>query len=314
MWEFSLSDIEKDKIEFHYEKTGTFLILLVCINKTAIKLENQVALLQWEDYCEIRHRSNIQLGIWRNQETKTQRSKVYYLRKGKGQKKDFFITVKRNLIEKKLDEFYINEPTDLRKTKEKATVDEVESNYVELKPESVGKSIKQSTSKKVYIKDNIKWCGLCRCKTKESENKIKSISKVMGEREKTVYGYTCPKCNKTYITTATYEQVLKDKTGFDGVAIERIKTLVDKVYLTPDYGCIQCDETLVVSSCRLKIYENIEENNKVEKSVDEELFYCKNCGLYFVTRQLHKELLDKYGKNKINFVITENIQRTFSLL
>ena len=101
MWEFPLTEIEKNKIEAQYQNTGTFLILLVCINKTNVSLKDQIALLTWENYCEIRHRSNIQLGIWNNPNVKKQGAKVYYLRKGKGQKEEYFLKIKRNLLEKK---------------------------------------------------------------------------------------------------------------------------------------------------------------------------------------------------------------------
>lgn len=147
-----------------YQNTGGLLILLVCINESDVKLESQVALLRWEDYCKIRHRHNIQIGIWKNVGTERQSAKVFCLRKGKGQKKEYFLEIKRNFIEKPLDELYMSDIQDdlYLFQKEKAVSKESlkedsipESQYVEVEPETV---LENNDNKKqiVYLKDNIK--------------------------------------------------------------------------------------------------------------------------------------------------------------
>lgn len=85
------------------------------------------------------------------------------------------------------------------------------------------------------------------------------------------------------------------------------------MYLTSNHGCSYCDGELAISSCRLKIYRDIEITNKIEKIVEAELFYCKNCGIYYAEPMWHDTLLKKYGKNKINFVNEENKQQRMLL-
>lgn len=319
MWEFPLTEVEKNKIEAQYQKTGTFLILLVCVNNnTDVKLKDQIALLTWENYCEIRHRSNIQLGIWNNPNAKKQGAKVYYLRKGKGQKEEYFLKIKRNLLEKtKLDDLFFahQEDKNIRDKKAYLLTDNdrlVDSHYVELEPETLEKNQdeKLRTSKSLYIKDNVSWCGKCRCKTSPRKFEYISINSIGKEKKEFVNVHECAQCGKMYITLKAYEDNIKGKSSCKvNIEIQRIRTLVDKVYLTSNHGCTYCDEELAVSSCRLKIYKDIEKTNKVEKIIEADLFYCKNCGIYYAEPMWHDKLLKKYGRNKINFVNKENRQQ-----
>ena len=322
MWEFPLTEIEKNKIEAQYQNTGTFLILLVCINKTNVSLKDQIALLTWENYCEIRHRSNIQLGIWNNPNVKKQGAKVYYLRKGKGQKEEYFLKIKRNLLEKtKLDDMCrIQKEDEIVKNKKMHFVNDdeslVDSYYVESKPETLDKNLDGNirASECLFIKDNVSWCGKCRCKTSSHKFEYISRNSLGNEKSEAVYVHKCAQCGQMYITPKDYEDIIKDKSNYKAdIKIQRIRTLVDKVYLTSNHGCSYCDGELAISSCRLKIYRDIEITNKIEKIVEAELFYCKNCGIYYAEPMWHDTLLKKYGKNKINFVNEENKQQRMLL-
>lgn len=322
MWEFPLTEVEKNKIEAQYQNTGTFLILLVCINKTNVRLKDQIALLTWENYCEIRHRSNIQLGIWNNPNVKKQGAKVYYLRKGKGQKEEYFLKIKRNLLEKtKLDDlcFILQEDENIKDKKAYLQNENerlVDSHYVESEPEMLEEHQdgKMCASDSLYIKDNVSWCGKCRCKTSVCKFEYIGINGLDKEKSESIYVHQCAQCGQMYITPKAYEDNIKETSIRKvNIKIQRIRTLVDKVYLTSNHGCTYCDGELAISSCRLKIYKDIEKTNKVEKIVETELFYCKNCGIYYAEPMWHDELLKKYGRNKINFVNEENKQQRLML-
>lgn len=322
MWEFPLTEVEKNKIEAQYQNIGTFLILLVCINKTNVRLKDQIALLTWENYCEIRHRSNIQLGIWNNPNVKKQGAKVYYLRKGKGQKEEYFLKIKRNLLEKtKLDDlcFTLQEDENIKDKKSYLQNENerlVDSHYVESKPEMLEEHQdgKMWASDSLYIKDNVSWCGKCRCKTSVCKFEYIGINGLDKEKSESIYVHQCAQCGQMYITPKAYEDNIKETSNRKvNIKIQRIRTLVDKVYLTSNHGCTYCDGELAISSCRLKIYKNIEKTNKVEKIVETDLFYCKNCGIYYAEAMWHDELLKKYGRNKINFVNEENKQQRLML-
>ena len=307
LWEFSLTETEKNKIEFQYQNTGNLLILLVCINKSAVDIKSQVALLRWEDYCQIRHRSNIQLGIWKNSGVKKQGAKVFCLRRGKGQKKEYYLEIKRNFIEKSLDELCVS---DISESGRKDYCDisgdnKPESQYVEMEAETIwedGREINHN-ERTLFIKDNVTWCGRCSCKTDSYKIQYKLSEKA---ESKAFEGYQCPKCKQIYINLKSYENILNGEIiQENGFKIKRIKTLVDKVFLTSNHGCVYCDSQLSVSSCRLKLYKNLKETNQIDRIVDAELSYCKNCGIYYAEPVWYKKLLKEYGKNKLNFVDEE---------
>lgn len=318
MWQFGLSEVEKEKIELQYEKTGTFLILLVCISPASVDIDSQVALLTWEDYCAIRERNNIQIGIWNNPEVQQQRSKMFYLRKGKGQKKEYFHTIKRNILKKmNLDEFYSSTKEDIVILNGEENEFSGNLNYVETESELIPDSVfdKRYIKDTIYIKDNVKWCGRCRCKTERFEYNSTNVQKNSIDEPIKFSSFKCPQCKKIYISTDYYKRELAAKDDVKKmVSFQRIKTLVDKVYEASEMKCACCHRTLAISPCRMKIYFNLESNNQLEKIVDEELFYCENCGLYYVTPQWQRNLVKKYGRDKINFTSTNNMQQKLSLL
>lgn len=313
MWQFSLSEIEKRKIESQYQNTGTFFILLVCIkNESVSKLSDQIALLTWEDYCEIRHRTNIQLGIWKNPNAKKQGAKAYYLRKGKGQKEEYFLKIKRNLIEKKLDEIrFETGESEERNFQHNNGISEIHptTQYVEMEPETLS-----GAENNLYIKDNVTWCGRCKCKNKEYTFTYSVVDSKGHTKVETLYTYQCPTCKQNYITPRIYEDNVNRRAYKKiNLVIQRIKTLVDKVYLTPNNGCVYCDNKLSASACRLKLYKNLKETNVIELIVEEDLFYCKNCGIYFASPLGAEKLMKKYGHNKIKFVDDNNKQQRLVL-
>ena len=192
----------------------------------------------------------------------------------------------------------------------------IDSYYVESVPETLEENWdgNMRTSESLYIKDNVSWCGKCRCKTSSHKFEYISRNSLGKEKSEVVYVHKCARCGQMYITPKAYEDNIKDTSNCKvDVKIQRIRTLVDKVHLTSNHGCTYCDGELAISSCRLKIYKDIEKTNKVEKIVETELFYCKNCGIYYAEPMWHDTLLKKYGRNRINFVNEEKKQQRMLL-
>ena len=58
---------------------------------------------------------------------------------------------------------------------------------------------------------------------------------------------------------------------------------------------------------------DLKETNQIDRIVDVELSYCKNCGIYYAEPVWYKKLLKEYGKNKLNFVDEETKQMRLRL-
>lgn len=280
MWSFNLSSIEKRKIQEQYEKVDTLFILLICKKNDRInqKLDSQVILLTWGDYCEISQRSTIQVGIMKSRSNNKSKQHYYSFKIGKGVKGlENYYEVKRNKIEKMLDEYAFE-------------------NCEEDVEVVCQREIKDDKREIIYVKDNVGWCAACKTGTLKKTLQSKNAGHIFKFHE-------CPKCQKKYMDIGDYYDAKESEIDSEQYEFLLLRNVVSKVFVTNENKsvCEQCGDDLVVMDVMLKIYENMQKNNNVVKREQEDLFYCKACKRYYVTPPVRKRLEDKYGKYRINF-------------
>lgn len=286
-WRFSLTNSEKEKINTQLEKNLPFFMILICVDHDSKdNLIGEIALLTQEDYNTISSRSNIIIGLWSssNDDAKLERQKVYVVKKGNGTSREYYFNVKRRRIETPLDElierYYPNYKSYSNMIKETTCYEKKHLN---------------SEGLTVYVTDNPKECPCCqdRCtyglvEYIKNENLIHKINVA-----------TCPTCNKKYVSENFYSTFIK------GNKETNITFIIDPyIYLLDDnsFGCKRCDAELGLIESNLNIHHNIlDEDDYIEKIVNEHLFYCKSCKILYVTNINKQNLLKKYGCNKIKF-------------
>lgn len=291
-WDFSLTTTEKEKINKQILKRIPFFILLICVENLNGDIANgEAALLTIDDYNKISGRSNIRIGLWTdNINSKKEKQKVYVVRNsnGNGTSREYYFDVKRNQVEKvSLDELISKYyPSYESKQEDSIPCDKVNTTF---------KANEEEYKIKIFVTDNPRSCSRC-----GTECKYKLIKYLKSDKsEHKINVAICQSCGHKHITFNFYDTFIKGNPNSD---IQFIK--YDYIYLLDDnsFGCKKCDNELCTVETSLKIHHNIGgKDDFIEANVAETLFYCKKCKLLYANNAVKRNLLNKYGYNKILF-------------
>lgn len=108
-----------------------------------------------------------------------------------------------------------------------------------------------------------------------------------------------------------YYNVKENKLVENSYLFILLRNVISRVFVTNDNHqlCPKCDNSLMIVDAKLKIYEDIQQSNIVERRECVDLFYCKNCKRYYVTPPIRKQLEKNLGNIKSifnNSVFSEN--------
>lgn len=285
-WKFSLSSVEKEKINKQRDKGIPFFIILICVNDDNIS--GEIALLTEKDYEKIYSRTNILIGLWSSNDTlKVERQKVYQIKITKGTTRESYIPIKRNQVEIPIDQLIEKYYPSYKAINEKSFYDN--------QNEMLCAEEQNETLLKIEVIENPRKCPLCGsiCSFKLEEYKKEDGS------DRKINVAICADCGKKYIGINFYNTFIKNNKKTNIIFEEN-----QYIYLLDNntFGCKKCDSELVSVKIPLDIHYDITKNNDyIEKSTVEELLYCPKCKMVYATNIIKIHLLKKYGKNKILF-------------
>lgn len=290
-WKFSLTEIEKDKINKQVKKNIPFFMILVCVDQ--INRDNvfgEIALLTLHDYKKIFHRSNIIIGLWSDEvdATKTERQKVYVLKVGKGNSRDYYCSIKRNQIEIPIENLiqkyypqYIKTPSIISSCEIKTEID----------------ILKPIEKIEICVSDNPKICSQCHSvcayelikylKANETEHKINVAS--------------CPTCNKKYIHSNFYKTFIKNNENTN-ISFN----ILNENKIDEDISVINKPVSGQIIRCLLINYrdDNICPIHNTEMSsiyvhidkIKDTAYYCNKCGKFMIPSKRYMQLIQTLGK------------------
>ncbi|QCH27776.1 hypothetical protein [Clostridium tyrobutyricum] len=186
----------------------------------------------------------------------------------------------------------------------------------ENKTEIKSKNGLQRNKPVIYICNKLKICPICH-KPMEGELYLVNIMSKGVILRKKLTTLKCSSCRKYFLDESVFKSFTQNKKLQDiNVKFRRFypqnmvlpdqnwlntEKVVKQIYLTSCLGCKKCDSELAIKGCKIALYKNLSVDNQIEKLVNDELFYCKKCDMYYATNILHGKLLQKYEKNKLNF-------------
>ena len=295
-WKFSLTDVEKEKINKQIEKSIPFFVALVCAEQ--INRDNifgEIALLTIKDYKQISHRSNIIIGLWsdENDETKTERPKLYVLKVGKGNSRNYYYEVKRNQIEIPLDNL----------------IHEYYPQYCNLKKESTVESnidselLEADNKINVYVTDDPRICTKC-----QSMCTYKLIDYLKADKTKHQINVAiCSKCNRKHINLNYYNTFIKGNKK-SNISFE----VQDKNKVVSFETSQMFNKTMSgkIIRCLLLSYRDDDicpiHNSKMESvyvhigKMGDTAYYCNQCNKYMISNQRYMKLLQNLGRKAAN--------------
>lgn len=289
-WKFSLTDIEKDKINKQVKKNIPFFIILVCAEQ--INRDNifgEIALLTVADYEKISHRSNIILGLWSDggDESKTERQKVYVLKVGKGNSRGYYCDVKRNQIETPLDnliyEFYPKYTKLLIKQNLKSDVD---PDFTE-----------PDDKIKIYVTNEPKVC--IECKAQCTYDLVRYLKSDKAEHK--INTAICPKCNRKYIGINFYNTFIKGNKN-SNISFEFLDSNKSHLENKPISGSfVRClllnhhdDNVCPIHNNEMSpLYVHI---GKLRDTA----YYCDKCNRYMIPKNRYIKLLKDLDRKSTN--------------
>lgn len=291
-WKFSLTDIEKDKINKQINKNVPFFMILVCVDQ--INRDNvfgEIALLSLNDYKQISHRSNIIIGLWSDEidATKTERQKVYVLKVGKGNSRDYYYSIKRNQIEIPIEDLICKYYPQYTKT-----------SHIKNHEIKTGIDMPISGEKiEIYVSNNPKVCSHCHSTC--SYNLIKYLKS--DETEHKINVAKCPKCNKKYVHSNFYKMFIKNnqKTNISfNILYEDKSNIAEDINIAdkPVSGqIIRCllinyrdDNICPIHNSKMpSVYVHIDK-------LKDTAYYCNKCGKFMIPSKRYAQLIASLGK------------------
>lgn len=288
-WRFSLTDIEKNKIEKQIQKEIPFFIILIGVEQiNKDNVAGEIALLTIDDYQIISRRTNIIMGLWsNNDDSKSERQKVYVFKIGKGNSREYFHEVKRKQIEEPIDDLIADNYPYYKKvqseTDDALKVNDFKKNLIE-----------------IYVTDKPKLCRVCnsKCtyklityqKDNQSQNKIDVA--------------ICPKCGNKYVNYNFYNIFIKGNKNSNISFIILKNTGRDTATKNKQYS-----KPMSGQSIRFLSLSNREDNicpihNESMPAVyvhigktSDTVYYCSKCGKYMIPNSRHKQLIKNLGKS-----------------
>lgn len=307
LWTFSLSGIEKTKVEKNRVVGEPFYLVAICVDRDCLE-KSEVILLNESVFDEIKERANIKIGLLRNSEGKTSRPKQVQVRVDKSR----WISVSRKYIEQGFEE--------LKKTNHiKNSVIDKEK---DLKEAVTSESALETNNKDKYkirvritlldgTKKTNKVCPICNNGLKKHKMKIQT-----GEGEEKIAIFLCEQCERFFTPKSVYSSFekrysIKDERfhftdleeSIRAIQGDKKATIVEQVHLLPDNitSCPSCKANIYPVSVKLYVGGTQNRGNSEGRIVDEDLFYCKRCEKYYATPINVLTLNRKYGKDMVRY-------------